>query len=109
MTGRARNWHALCPWSALGVSVGRPWVQARPGGWQTYRLPSVLLHCTAAPRRRDKAYISKGYDATTHFETTVEDVLDMYRRITGKDLDLTAKDPTQVGHTGTRHPCAATR
>ncbi|KAL6764404.1 rab GDP dissociation inhibitor protein [Haematococcus lacustris] len=38
---------------------------------------------------RDKAFISKGYDATTHFETTVEDVLSMYKRITGKDLDLT--------------------
>jgi Rab GDP dissociation inhibitor len=36
----------------------------------------------------DKCFISKGYDATSHFETTVEDVLDMYRRITGKDLDL---------------------
>ncbi|EFJ43337.1 hypothetical protein VOLCADRAFT_83359 [Volvox carteri f. nagariensis] len=45
---------------------------------------------------RDKCYISKGYDATTHFETTVEDVLDMYRRITGRDLDLTAKDLSQV-------------
>lgn len=44
----------------------------------------------------DKAFISKGYDATTHFETTVEDVLDMYRRITGKDLDLSAKDPSAV-------------
>lgn len=42
----------------------------------------------------DKAYISKGYDATTHFETTVDDVLDMYKRITGRDLDLTAKDPS---------------
>ncbi len=45
----------------------------------------------------DKAFISKGYDATTHFETTVDDVLDMYRRITGKDLDLSAKDPSAVG------------
>ena len=45
---------------------------------------------------RDMAFISKGYDATTHFETTVEDVLDMYRRITGKDLDLSAKDPATV-------------
>ena len=36
----------------------------------------------------DKCFISKGYDATSHFETTVEDVLDMYKRITGKDLDL---------------------
>lgn len=32
----------------------------------------------------DGCHISKGYDATTHFETTVDDVLDMYTRITGK-------------------------
>ena len=30
----------------------------------------------------------QGYDATSHFETTVDDVLDMYTRITGKILDL---------------------
>jgi len=37
---------------------------------------------------QDGCYISQGYDATTHFETTVEDVLEMYTRITGKALDL---------------------
>jgi len=35
-----------------------------------------------------KIFISKSYDATSHFETTIDDVADMYRRITGKDLDL---------------------
>lgn len=32
--------------------------------------------------------ISKSYDPTSHFETEIEDVLDMYKRITGKDLVL---------------------
>ena len=45
------------------------------------------------PCSSDCCYISKGYDATTHFESTVDDVLDMYKRITGKDIDLNAKDP----------------
>ncbi|KAI5064185.1 hypothetical protein GOP47_0021252 [Adiantum capillus-veneris] len=36
----------------------------------------------------DNCYISRSYDATTHFETTVQDVLAMYTAITGKDLDL---------------------
>lgn len=40
----------------------------------------------------DKAFISKGYDATSHFETEIEDVLDMYRRITGNPLDLDKED-----------------
>jgi Rab GDP dissociation inhibitor len=43
--------------------------------------------------QRDKAYISTGYDATTHFETTVEDVLDLYRRITGETPNLDSKNP----------------
>jgi Rab GDP dissociation inhibitor len=30
----------------------------------------------------------QSYDATTHFETTVTDVLNMYTMITGKTVDL---------------------
>ncbi|XP_008784526.1 guanosine nucleotide diphosphate dissociation inhibitor At5g09550-like [Phoenix dactylifera] len=37
----------------------------------------------------DNCFISTSYDATTHFESTVQDVLSMYSRITGKELDLT--------------------
>jgi Rab GDP dissociation inhibitor len=39
----------------------------------------------------DKVYISKSYDATSHFETTMIDVLDMWQRITGAPLDLNKK------------------
>jgi len=38
--------------------------------------------------KTDKCFISKGYDASTHFESTVDDILEMYTRITGKVLDL---------------------
>tara|TARA_B110000259_G_scaffold167433_1_gene195798 strand:+ start:2648 stop:2851 length:204 start_codon:yes stop_codon:yes gene_type:complete len=44
----------------------------------------------------DKCFISKGYDATTHFQTTVEDVLEMYTRITGKTLDLSEKEKVEA-------------
>ncbi|KAK9474857.1 GDP dissociation inhibitor [Dipodascopsis tothii] len=37
---------------------------------------------------KDHVYISKSYDATSHFETTTDDVKNIYRRITGKDLVL---------------------
>lgn len=30
----------------------------------------------------------QSYDATSHFESTVDDMLNMYTLITGKDLDL---------------------
>jgi Rab GDP dissociation inhibitor len=42
---------------------------------------------------KDKIFISTSYDATSHFETTVDDVLDLYRRITGKDLVM--KNPEE--------------
>ncbi|CAA7387662.1 unnamed protein product [Spirodela intermedia] len=38
----------------------------------------------------DNCFISTSYDATTHFESTVKDVISMYCKITGKVLDLTA-------------------
>ncbi|XP_059647993.1 guanosine nucleotide diphosphate dissociation inhibitor At5g09550 [Cornus florida] len=36
----------------------------------------------------DNCFISTSYDATTHFESTVKDVIAMYSKITGKVLDL---------------------
>lgn len=33
-------------------------------------------------------FISTSYDATTHFETTCLDVLDIYKRATGKEFDF---------------------
>ncbi|KMZ63557.1 Rab-GDP dissociation inhibitor [Zostera marina] len=36
----------------------------------------------------DNCFISSSYDATTHFESTVMDVLSMYTKITGKNIDL---------------------
>ncbi|KAA8546713.1 hypothetical protein F0562_003150 [Nyssa sinensis] len=36
----------------------------------------------------DNCFISTSYDATTHFESTVKDVIAMYSQITGKTLDL---------------------
>jgi len=38
----------------------------------------------------DNCFISKSFDATSHFETTSLDVLSLYKRITGTDLDLDA-------------------
>jgi len=46
---------------------------------------------------KDHCYISKSYDATSHFETTTDDVKDIYRRIVGKPLVVKEKlRPTQV-------------
>ena len=36
----------------------------------------------------DRCFISASYDATSHFETTSDDVLDLYKRVTGTPLDM---------------------
>jgi len=40
----------------------------------------------------DGVFISTSYDATTHFETTFEDIASLYKRATGTELDLTKVD-----------------
>jgi len=37
----------------------------------------------------DNLFISKSYDATSHFETTCSDVLNIFKRGTGEEFDLT--------------------
>ncbi|OWZ15713.1 Rab GDP dissociation inhibitor alpha [Phytophthora megakarya] len=50
-----------------------------------------------ADGKEDNCFISSSYDPTSHFETTSEDVLDLYKRITGEDLDMNINaDSTDV-------------
>ena len=35
-----------------------------------------------------RLFITESYDATTHWETTCTEVLALYKRMTGKDVDL---------------------
>lgn len=37
----------------------------------------------------DGVFISNSFDATSHFESETENVLSLYKQISGKDLDLT--------------------
>jgi Rab GDP dissociation inhibitor len=37
---------------------------------------------------RDKCFISASFDATSHFESDVDDMLSLYKRVTGEDLDM---------------------
>ena len=36
----------------------------------------------------DKCFISKSFDGTSHFEADCDDLLSLYKRITGEDLDM---------------------
>jgi Rab GDP dissociation inhibitor len=44
-------------------------------------------------------FVSESYDATSHFETTVADVLGLFTRITGKEIDLSVD--TVIKHPST--------
>jgi Rab GDP dissociation inhibitor len=41
-----------------------------------------------SPGSDSQIFISTSYDATTHFETTCIDVLDIYKRGTGEEFDF---------------------
>lgn len=41
--------------------------------------------------KKDQCYCSKSFDASSHFESDVDDMLDLYKRVTGEELDMTIK------------------
>lgn len=43
----------------------------------------------AVKQYNDGVYISSSFDATSHFENETENVMNLYKEITGKDIDLT--------------------
>lgn len=48
--------------------------------------PPVPLYEPLEDGTKDKIFISKSYDASSHFESTTVDVRDIYRRATGEEL-----------------------
>lgn len=46
------------------------------------------LYEAVSDGKTDNCYISKSYDATSHFESAANDVLSLYERITGETLDM---------------------
>ena len=48
--------------------------------------PPIPLYEPLESGEKDHIFISKSYDATSHFETTTDDVKDIYRRAEGTEL-----------------------
>jgi len=38
--------------------------------------------------KKDNLFVTKSYDATSHFETATDEILEIYTRITGEKLDM---------------------
>lgn len=51
---------------------------------------SLKCLCTVSVRLFHllQVFASRSYDATTHFETTCNDIKDIYKRMTGSDFDF---------------------
>jgi len=67
------------------------------GGVQTlifvFRFVTISpLYTPTATGETDNIFITRSYDATSHFETVVEDVQDVWKRVTGKDLVLKKRE-----------------
>lgn len=70
----------LCPLSVVYLSIYVILTKLLTQG------PPIPLYEPKSDGRADNIFISKSYDATSHFETTTDDVKDIYRRATGEEL-----------------------
>ncbi|KAI5292472.1 Rab GDP dissociation inhibitor alpha [Ascosphaera acerosa] len=53
---------------------------------ETFMGPPIPLYEPVDDGREDNIYISKSYDATSHFETMTDDIKDIYQRCEGHEL-----------------------
>ena len=77
------------------VETGTPEAEVEPGikllGPVQEKFVMVSdMHTPLTDGKQDSVFISSGYDATSHFESTIDDVLHMYTRITGEELDVSS-------------------
>ena len=60
---------------------------------QQIRFVSVSpVYTPTSPGTDDNIFVTKSYDATSHFETVVDDVHDVWKRVTGTDLVLKKRE-----------------
>jgi len=50
------------------------------------------IYSSCSSGSRDNVFITRSYDATSHFETVTDDVKDVWRRCTGTDMVLKMRD-----------------
>lgn len=46
------------------------------------------MYVPASEDVKDNVYVTKSLDPQSHFESATDDVLRLYKKITGKELDL---------------------
>lgn len=58
--------------------------------------PPIPIYEPLESGNQDGIYISRSYDASSHFETTTDDVRDLYRRVEGKEMEIDMKKAEQL-------------
>lgn len=61
-------------------------------GKPLYRFDTEEIMYQDAKGKDDGIYITQSLDATSHFESSAENVCQVYRAITGKDVDLNVEE-----------------
>lgn len=100
------NAHNVCPKGkylamvSTTVETANPAAEVKPGVDLLGPIDASFVMVSdafvpLADGTKDKTFISTSFDATSHFETATEDVLSLYKRITGKNVDLEAKAKPQ--------------
>jgi len=79
------------------VETSTPELEIRPGldllGPIHDKFVSITpLYTPTTSGQDDSIFITRSYDATSHFETVVDDVMDVYKRVTGNDLVLKKRE-----------------
>ncbi|KZS95772.1 rab GTPase activator [Sistotremastrum niveocremeum HHB9708] len=79
------------------VETDKPELEIRPGlnllGPIYDKFVSITpLYTPTSTGQDDNIFITRSYDATSHFETVVEDVNDVWQRVVGKELVLKKRD-----------------
>ena len=74
------------------VETENPLQEVQPGlamlGKVLERFVSITDHCVPMmDGASDNVFVSKSYDASTHFESTSNDILDLFERVTGRKYD----------------------
>ncbi|CAO3587221.1 unnamed protein product [Absidia cylindrospora] len=90
------SWQIVLPQNQLGRKHDTPEAGLELLGPISERFVSVQdIQEPLTDGTKDQVFISRSYDATSPFETVYDDVKNMYRRITGNDLDIQRRPLTQ--------------
>ncbi|KAI0815079.1 GDP dissociation inhibitor [Irpex lacteus] len=83
------------------VETDKPELEIKPGlellGTIHDKFVSITsLYTPTSSGTDDNIFITRSYDATSHFETVVEDVQDVWKRVVGKDLVLKKREDIEA-------------